>query len=70
MLNFSRHARNQMKRRGISRAEVRYCLNNPDITITPKEGCKQFRANHPSGKRIKVVVDTEKNKVVTVILLD
>lgn len=59
-----------MKKRGISKAEVQYCLENYNVTVTPKEGCKQFFANHPNGKRIKVALDTKLNKIVTVILLD
>lgn len=70
MLIYSKHAKEQMSLRGISMAEVEHCLENADVTFTPKEGCHQFFSNHPSGKRIKVVLDTKLNKIVTVILLD
>lgn len=70
MLLYSRHAKAQMKERGISKAEVQYCLENYDETVMPKKGCSLYFANHPSGKRIKVVFDHNSNKIVTVILLD
>ena len=70
MLVYSKRAKEQMKLRGITKGEIKHCLNNYGISITPKEGCKQFFSNHPSGKRLKVVVDTKSNEIVTVVLLD
>ena len=70
MPTYSRHARSQMRKRGISKKDVQFCLDNHHTSFTPKEGCSLFFAAHPNGKRIQVVLDTKSNKVVTALWLD
>ena len=72
MVEYTHHAERRMVRRGISKADVEFCLENHHISLEEKEGCMLFIANHPNGKRIQVVLDTTvtPNKVVTAIWLD
>ena len=70
MLAYSRHAKSQMRKRGISNEDVQFCLDNYHTNFTPKEGCSLYFAQHPNGRRIQVVLDTKSNKVVTALWLD
>lgn len=53
-----------MKERGISRQEVEYCLNNPEVTRDGK-GDTLIRTAHPNDRYIKIV--TPKNKPQLII---
>ena len=70
MLTYSRHAKFQMRKRGISKKDVKFCLDNHHTNFTPKEGCSLYFAQHSNGRRIQVVLDTTSNKVVTALWLD
>jgi len=70
MLTYSRHAKSQMRKRGISKEDVQFCLNSHDTSFTPRKGCSLYFAQHPNGRRIQVVLDTRSDKVVTALWLD
>lgn len=70
MPTYSRHAKSQMKKRGISKRDIAFCLNYHDTSFTPKEGCSLYFVKHPNGRRLQVVIDTKSNKVVTALWLD
>ncbi len=67
MLIYKRHARERMRQRGVSEAEIEYCLNHHQISYTDKKGNPIYVAETPSGRRIKVVVSKdEPNTIITV----
>ena len=70
MPTYSQHAKSQMRKRGISKKDVQFCLDNHHTSFTPKDGYSLYFATHPNGKRIQVVLDTKSNKVVTALWLD
>jgi len=64
-MKFSGHAWEQMRRRGVSRSDVRYCLQNR-IDENPARGdCIKILGQLPSGKQIVIIVDIAKNQIVT-----
>jgi len=68
MLRYTQHARDRMQQYGITEEEVEYCLQNYHTSYTDRAGNPIYRADLPSGKRIKVVVaaDTKDTTVITV----
>jgi Domain of unknown function (DUF4258) len=66
-LIFSRHALREMRERKISKREVRMAVNNHD---TSYPGTHKTRptvvktGTAPSGRRLRVVLDAEKERVV------
>jgi len=67
MISYTRHAKDQMRDRSISKAEVEACLNNYNVTWTDKKGNPIYIAHLPSGRRIKVVVKKENPKVIITV---
>ena len=65
-LQYTKHARDQMARRGISENEVEAVLSDPAVRYTDKKGNPIFRAD-VEGRRIKVVVakGTDPPRVIT-----
>ena len=66
MLKYLPHARERMKERNISRAEVESCLTNHDISYTDRKGNPIYCAN-VGGRRIKVVVQLDNPSVVITV---
>jgi hypothetical protein len=64
------HALKRMIRRGITRADIQACLDNHQVSFTPKEGYSLYMADHPSGKRLQVVLNTDTKEIVSVVWLD
>ena len=63
---YTEHARDQMADRRITKKEVEFCLNEPEITRPGERGTLILTA-HPNGRFIKIVVP-QKNprKIITV----
>jgi len=64
------HALKRMKRRGITKEDTQGCLDNYEVSFTPKEGYSLYIADHPNGKRLQVVVNTDTKEIVSVVWLD
>jgi hypothetical protein len=60
---YTDHARDQMADRGISKEEVEFCLNEPEIT-RPGERDTLILTAHPNGRFIKIVVLRKKPRVI------
>ena len=69
MLIYTDHARDQMHDRAISEAEVEACWNNHHTTYTDKEGNPNYIAD-VGGRRIKVVVKKQNNRVIITTAAD
>ncbi len=69
---FQHHARNRMKQRAITRAEVENVLDSYDIAYKDKEGNDCFVGYLKNGKRLRVVVrkNTSPLRIITAIVLD
>lgn len=70
MIQYKDHARTRMKERKISEEEVEYCLKNYDISYTDNKGNPIYVSYTPSGRRIKVVVETNSNPIVVITVGD
>ena len=70
MPRFIGHALDQMERRGITKKDVYFCLNDHDVRLIPKKGYEVYFVTHPSGKRLKVVLNAKANMVVTAVWED
>lgn len=68
MVQFLPHARKRMRQRNISECEVRYCLQNPEVTYSDKKGNPIYVTHTSNGRRIKVVVlaGTDPTTILTV----
>jgi len=64
------HGLTQMKRRGITKRDIQSCLDDHQVSFTPKEGYSLYIADHPKGKRLQVIVNSETKEVVSVVWLD
>jgi len=60
---YTDHARDQMADRGITREEVEFCLNEPEITREGERDTLILTA-HPNGRFIKIVVPQKKPRVI------
>ncbi len=60
---YTDHARDQMVDRHISKEEVEFVLNNPEVT-RPGEGDTLILTAHPNGRYIKIVVEQKKPRVI------
>jgi len=60
---YTDHARDQMADRHISKKEVEFCLNNPEIT-RPGEGDTIIISAHPNGRYIKIVVERKNPRLI------
>jgi hypothetical protein len=68
-VQYSEHARNRLRQRGITKGEVKEALNNVTIEYPSKDhsNCRVKVGTTKSGRSIKVVIDPSDNTVVTVI---
>lgn len=69
MLSYCDHARYQMRRRGISKEDVQFCLDYHSVHFVPKEGYELYIADLPNGKKLQVVVNRKKRLIVTALTL-
>jgi hypothetical protein len=60
---YTDHAKDQMADRGISRREVEFVLNNPEIT-RPGEHDTIIMTAHPNGRYIKIGVPVKTPRVI------
>jgi phage antirepressor YoqD-like protein len=65
-LEYSIHAREMMKLRGISEAEVEACLQDHDILYTDKKGNPKYNT-HVGERYIKVVVAKDDSSFVITV---
>ncbi len=54
------HARNQIQQRGLTEADLRAVLANPESVQTVRPGRVVAQALHPSGHLIRVFVDVDR----------
>jgi len=60
---YTDHARDQMKDRRITKEEIEFCLNEPEIT-RPGDCDTLILTSHPNGRFIKIVVLQKKPRVI------
>lgn len=60
---YTDHAKDQMADRGISKREVEFVLNNPEVT-RPGERDTTIITAHPNGRYIKIVVPVKRPRVI------
>jgi hypothetical protein len=63
------HCLEQMARRGVKKQNIQSCLNYHQVSLIPKEGYSLCIVDHPSGKRLQVVVNTKDKVIVSVVWL-
>jgi len=63
------HCLQQMTRRGIRKQNIQSCLNHHQVSFIPNEGYSLYIADHASGKRLQVIVNTEDKVIVSVVWL-
>lgn len=54
-----------MSQRGIKKSWVEYCLVHADVVVESTKGTKQHVATLQDGRRLKVVIDTENDIIVS-----
>lgn len=59
-----------MKERGISEADVEYCLKNYHTCYNDKKKNRIYRADLPNGRHIKVVADAGSEPVIVITVAD
>jgi hypothetical protein len=70
MLRYSTHARDRMRERDVTEADVAAVLDDHDVSFADRKGNPCY-VRHVSGRRIKVVVAADDaGFVITVIDLD
>jgi hypothetical protein len=67
MISYTRHAKDRMQERGITEEEVAYCLDNYHTSYTDWSGNPIYKADLPSGRRVKVVVKANSVDPIVVI---
>ena len=65
MPRYSKHAQDRMSQRGIKKAWVQMCLEKPDVTVESSSGLRQYLVTRPDGRRLKVVLDPDKDIVIS-----
>lgn len=60
---YTDHARDQMADRDITKEEVEFVLNEPEITRPGDEDCLVLTA-HPNDRFIKIVVPVKKPRLI------
>jgi putative hemolysin len=63
------HCLQQMARRGVRKQNIQSCLNYHQVSCIFKEGYSLCIADHASGKRLQVVVNTKGKVIVSVVWL-
>ncbi len=66
-MDYTLHAKDRMKERGITEEEVEYCLVNYHTSYSDLKGNSIYRADLPDGKKIKVVVKANTVDPIVVI---
>ena len=69
MPRYSKHAHDRMSQRGIRKKWVEKCVESPDVVIEPAKGLRQCVREMADGRRLKVVIDVEKDVVVSAMWL-
>jgi len=69
MPSYCGHALRQMSKRGISKRDVQFCLTHYYIHFIPKKGYELYRTELPNGTQLQVILNRDKNQIVTAILL-
>jgi len=64
------HALKRMRERGITEADIQACLDVHQVSFKPKKGYSLYIADHPSGRRLQVVLATSTKEIVSVVWLD
>jgi hypothetical protein len=64
-MEYSKHAKRQIKIRKITKEEIEYCLEHENTKVVSIDRCTIYYAEHPNGKKLKIVVDKETGKIVT-----
>lgn len=64
------HCLKQMARRRVTKENIQSCLNYHQVSFIPKEGYSLYVADHPSGKRLQVTVNTKDKEIVSVVWLN
>ena len=59
-----------MKQKSISKADVRFCLNNYKLELKESNGNRHYIADHPSGGCVKVVLSNSGSTVITVMWIE
>ena len=63
---FTDHALKRMEKRGVTREEVEFVLNNPEYTTPGECGTVKIMA-HTNGKRVKIMVsEANGTRIITV----
>ena len=64
------HCLKQMGRRRVTKRDIQSCLNHHQVSFIPREGYSLYIADHPNGKRLQVILNTESKEIVSVVWLD
>lgn len=56
MVKYVPHARDRLRERGITKAEVEAVVENPDTTVPGKKAGREQRRAEVNGRRIAVIV--------------
>jgi hypothetical protein len=69
--DFTYHAEQRVKQRSIKKEEIEKVLNNPDYSYSGKQGELNLVKGFSKGRKIRVVVKPEKNKmkIITAIII-
>ena len=70
--NFTYHAEQRIKQRSIKKEEIEKVLNDPDYSYPGKQGELNLVNELSEGRKIRVVVKLEKNKmkIITAIIVN
>jgi len=66
-LVYTHHAEDRMRQRGITKDEVEYCLDQPEICYKDPKGNPIYRGLVPGGKKIKVVTAADTSDQIVII---
>jgi hypothetical protein len=67
--HFTRHALRRMGKRGISEADVLYCIENHHTSYPGEAESVQYIAD-VKGRNLKVVINQAKMNIVTAVWVD
>lgn len=67
MIKYVPHARDRLRERGITKAEVELAVKNPDTTLPANKPGREQRRAEVNGRRIAVIVAPDDDGVDWVI---
>ena len=70
MIDYSEHAKDRMRERGFTEADVVYCLNNYHTSYNDPKGKSVYRATIESGRKMRVVAIYENNLYFIITVAD